>query len=297
MTLAQLRIFVAVARRLNYTRAADDLYLSQPHVSGQVHALEREFGVALFVQTGKRIRPTDAGLALLARAERLLALAEETGAVLREHRALLTGRLTVAASTTIGTYILPTVLGSFQRRHPGVALAMIVANSRAVAAAILAGDADLGLVEGEGRAHGLEGEPFADDELVVIAAPDSPLAVRDRLTPADLDGAPFLPREVGSGTREVVEAAQGRAGVRLAVAMELGSTEAIKRAVAAGLGISVLSRAAIELELLAGRLIVLPVQGWDLHRQFTLLWPVGARLSPAAKALRSLLHGGTERAP
>lgn len=297
MTLAQLRIFVAVARRLNYTRAADDLYLSQPHVSGQVHALEREFGVPLFIQTGKRIRLTDAGLALLARAERLLALAEETGAMLREHRAVLSGRLTVAASTTIGTYILPSVLGRFQRRYPGVGVAMTVANSQAVSAAVLAGEADLGLVEGEGPTPGLEGETFAEDELVVIAAPDSPLAARERLEPTDLTGAPFLPRESGSGTREVVESALARAGVRVMVAMELGSTEAIKRAVAADLGISVVSRTAVELELLAGRLVVLPVQGWDLRRQFALLWPVGSRLSPAAAALRTLLRGGAERTP
>ena len=295
MNPTHLAAFRAVAAAGGFVKAAECLGVSQPAVSAQVRELERDVKAKLFDRTPRGARLTAAGDLLLQYAERLAALEADARDALADLSAVRRGRLAVGASTTVGVYLLPGVLGRFREAHPDVRLEPFVGNTDAVQRRLLDGTLDLGLTEGDAPADadGLTVRVFARDELVVIAPPTHPLAKKRRPAAADLNGLPLIVREPGSGTRAVVEHALAAAKVTPGDLLTLGHTEAIKRAVAAGLGISVLSELAVRQESADGRLAVLRPAGLRLRRPLHLLTVAGRSPSPAAAAFVALLGGGS----
>src|SRR5215470_9867797 len=270
INLHQLRIFHAVAEHGSYSRAAAALYLSQPGVSLQVKALEKSIGLPLFEKVGRTLHLTEAGRELLTYSERIFALLDETRLVMEELGGGRRGTVKVAASTTAGIYIVPPALGAFHREYPGVKLTLDVLNRLTVQKRLLDNEVDMavmGLIE---DAHDLEVAEFVPNELVVIASPRHPLARHKNIPVQELASETFLLREAGSGTRIDTQRLFEARDINLHVGMELRSSGAIKQAVAADLGIAVMPLAALELELIAGRLSVLDVVGFPVHRHWSL---------------------------
>lgn len=293
INLHQLSIFRAVAVERNYSRAAETLFLTQPAVSLQVRALERTLGLPLFERSGRHLRMTDAGQQLYAYSERIFALLDETQLVMEELSGARRGKITLAASTTAGIYVVPAALGAFHRQHPSVQLALDVVNRFTVQERLLGDEVDLavmGLIE---NAHDLEVATFVPNELVVIAPPNHSLGGRERIALDELRDEMLLLREKGSGTRtDVVRLLGGPGGIEnlpMRMGMELRSSGAIKQAVSAGLGIAVMPQAAIELEMQTQRLITLNVDGFPVHRHWYLARRSGRHLSAAADALWEFL--------
>jgi DNA-binding transcriptional LysR family regulator len=285
INLHQLHIFQAVAEQGSYSRAAAVLYLSQPGVSLQVKALEKSIGLPLFEKVGRTLHLTEAGRELLGYSERIFGLLEETRLVMEELGGGRRGTVKVAASTTAGIYVVPPALGAFHREYPDVKLTLDVLNRFTVQKRLLDNEVDLavmGLIEDP---HDLEVAEFLPNELVVIGSPRHPLARRTAIPMQELINETFLLREAGSGTRIDTQRLFEARDFKLNVGMELRSSGAIKQGVAADLGIAVIPLSAIELELLAGRLIVLDVAGFPVHRHWYLARRAGSHPSAAAAAL------------
>ncbi len=289
MNLGHLEIFHAVAEAGSLSRGAERLYISQPAVSKQVADLERSVGAPLLVRGPKGVRLTEAGEVLAAYARRLFAVEAEAERALRELRGLERGRLAIGASRTIGVYLLPELLGAFHRRYAGVELRLEIDNTERVQQQLCDYTLDLGLTEGFVRSPELEAEVFAEDELVVVAAPDHPLTCEERVTAAMLCAAPLILREEGSGTRAVMERALAERGLAPRPVMCLNSTEAIKRAVGARIGLAIVSRLAVEDELVNGRLVLLPLADLTIRRPLHRLRRRDGSASPAARAFWELL--------
>jgi len=287
----RLRLFAAVVAEGSVTAAAAALGISQPAVTKAVHELERDTGLPLLEHTGRRVQPTAAGELLAGYARRIFALAREAEGALTDVRGLTIGHLAVGASTTIGIYLLPAFLGRYHARYPAIALSLHIANTAEIVARLREYRDDLALVEGPVAADDLVVRPYRADTLVLIVASDHPLA-RDgaTATAGDLAGLPWLLREPGSGTREVAAEALRAAGITPSIALELGSTEAIKGAVAAGFGASLVSQLAVAQELALGRLAMVPMVLDPVARMLSLVERRAARPSPATAAFLDLLQ-------
>lgn len=293
LTLQQLRVFKEVVDQGNFTRAAEVLSLSQPGVSHQMQALARAIGQPLFHPTRRGVELTDVGRAVRERAGRILALIAETGEAVDALSGLRAGSVRVAGDTTVGIYVLPDAFASFQREHPEVALRLDVCNRVRVREQLLAGEADLGVLGRLWDDSALDATAFLENELTCFSAPDHPLTRREPLQPRDLLDGPLLLREAGSGTRETAETILREHGVEPVAAMEMASNGALKRAVASGLGVTVLSSQAVRLELAMGLLHPLTVEGFPVRRMWHVVWARERVLSPAAQAFRShLLSAG-----
>jgi len=280
----RLTVFRAVARRQHFSRAADDLDLSQPAVSKHIRLLEAEWGVQLFHRLGNRVELTDAGRILADYAERVAALTEETQRVLTEFAGLSRGYLRLGASTTPGLYLLPAVLARFQARYPGVEVTLAISNSADVAHRVLNAEFDLGFVGAPAEAPGLQVRPFAEDEIVLIVPPGHALAEQRVLTPEIFAGTTLILREAGSGTRQLVESHLAQLGVQPKRTMELPGCEAVKRAVAAGLGIAWISRQAITLEVAHNLVCVPQIPALRVSRHLYALTRKDARPTAASLA-------------
>ena len=262
MTLEQLRIFVAVAEREHVTRAAQALNLTQSAVSGAVSALETRHGLHLFDRVGRGVVLNEVGRTFLGEARAVLARAAAAEAALRDLASLNRGRLSIHASQTIATYWLPRRLVDFHAAYPGVELDVRVGNTQDVARAVREGEAELGFVEGLVTDPALDQTEVGADRLLVLTAPDHPWAARRKLTAEDLQGAAWVLREAGSGTRASFEAELERRGVRLdrmSVTMTLPSNEAVLAAIAAGAGATALSESVAAAHLARGELARAPV--------------------------------------
>jgi DNA-binding transcriptional LysR family regulator len=303
LDLRRLEIFVAVAARRSFTRAGEDLHMSQSAVSQQIAALETEFAAQLLDRRRRRVTLTPAGAALEEWAQRLLADGESARRAVAAAEGRITGALRVAASLTIASYLMPGPLAELTRAHPEVRLFVQVENTRHVSAALYDGHVDIGLVEGEVAGEGLVLEPLREDELVVIASAEHRFSGEDELDFEQLAAEPFITRERGSGTRQVAEtalAAAGYAPERLRIIAELSGIEPIKAAVEAGLGIAIVSGLSIRRELVEGTLIARPVRGVTMHRRLAAAFAQGQPVLPAARELVRLLraasHAPTMRA-
>jgi DNA-binding transcriptional LysR family regulator len=294
MNLHHLRLFAAIVEHGGFTKAAVALRLSQPAISKSLNELEKQLHVTLLDRSGKSIALTDAGRTLYARAGELFGVERMAERELRELRGMKRGSLRVAASTTIATYILPPYLGRFRLRHPGVRLRAHNANTRTVLRLLLEFRVDVALVEGPISHPRVRVVPWRADELVVIAHPAHALFERPRVGVRDLAEQAFLVREPGSGTREVSERALALHGVRLENTTRVGGTEAIKQAVAAGLGLAIVSRAAARDQLMLGRIAVLAVEGLVIRRTLAQLKLVDRSVSSAARELEGLLDEGPD---
>jgi LysR family transcriptional regulator, low CO2-responsive transcriptional regulator len=290
-SLRQIEIFRAVARSLSYTRAAETLNLTQPAVFTQVRQLEEQLGEPLIERIGKRLFLTEAGRVVDEAAREILGEVDRLDQRLADLRGLVRGRLRIAIVTT-AKYDIPARLGAFCGAHPGIDVALTVGNREELLTRFAANEDDLYVLGTPPEGLDAEAEPFADNPLVLLAPPDHPLAGRRGLSPRDLAGHPFVMRESGSGTRIAAERFFAAAGLHPVVRMELGANEAVKQAVAAGLGLSVLSRGTALLELRHGVLTELDVAGFPIVRQWYVAYPRGKRLSVTAGAFLAILRQG-----
>ncbi|WP_120966254.1 LysR family transcriptional regulator [Comamonas sp. lk] len=287
LTLRQLEIFCAVAQAGTTVAAADAIALSQSATSAALQQLEQGLSVQLFERVGKRLVLNDAGRAMLPQALSLLELARGMEMAFSAKAAHMPVRLRVAASTTIGTYALPQVLARLAQTHPLVRVDLQIANTLEVGEAVQALEVDLGLIEGTSHWPGLEVQPWLRDELVIVASPEDALCEQARHKPlgvAALRQAAWLLREAGSGTREMVEHALLPHLHQLPASATLGSSEAIARCVAQGLGISCLSRVLVQALVQSHALQVLPTTLPRMWRHFSLVQRAGKRRSPALEA-------------
>jgi DNA-binding transcriptional LysR family regulator len=287
LNVHQLKIFHSVARAGSFSRAAEELRITQPSVSIQVRELERALGAELFDQIGKRIFLTEAGKVLDEYAGRVLGLLEEAERAIRELRGLPGGSLRVGAGNTPGTFLLPPLLGALRQRFPDAEIVLDIAGTRRVYESILRNEIDVGVVDTGIRHEALVHFPYRSDEMVTIAAPGTALTQQGEVTAADVIRERLILRERGSGTREVVEQAFRSLGLVPTSAMEIPSNETIVNAVAAGLGVGILSRLAVEDAERTRRVQVVPVR--DLRAVRT-LWVVRHREKRLTPLLRALLE-------
>jgi DNA-binding transcriptional LysR family regulator len=295
MTAHQLKVFREVARERSFSRAAKALFISQPSVSYQVGELERELQVELFAQFGRQIHLTQAGQILYQYAQEIGGLLDDALLAMQDLRGLERGVLRVGASTTSGIYVLPEILGAFKKAHPKLEVRLEIGNWQRVQARLLENELDLVVAGEPERQPRLAVEPLMPNELVVVASPQHPLAGRRAIALERLAPEAFIIREVGSGTRSTVERLLAERGLTIPVAMELGSNGAIKQAVAAGLGLAILSQEAITLELQVGRLVVLDVEGFPIHRTWNIVYRSDVHLAIPAVAFRQFLRDWAAR--
>ena len=288
-TVHQLTVFRMVALHLSYTRAAQALYLSQPAVAQQVKTLEQVLGLRLFERLGRGIVLTPAGQEFLSHTERLLTLLAETTPVVHEIHTLRRGSVTIGASISAGTYVVPPLLGAFHARYPGVHITLVVAHRRSIEEDLLTHQIDLGVMSFIEQRARFVVELLRPYELLVVASPFHRLAGRSAIPLHDLHGETLLMREPESVTRLATELQFAQAGVPIPASLELGNIEATKEGVAAELGIAVLPRESVELELASGDLVMLDVQGFPLQRQWNVVHVKGRRLPLAANALWQVL--------
>lgn len=287
VTLHRLELFLAVLDAGGVGRAAQAHHLSQPAVSEHLRGLEAFFDVRLFERAGRGVRPTAAARLIEPFVRQALGLVASAEQAAIELRGLRAGAVAVGASTTPGTYLLPEVLGRFHAAHPRIALTLRIGDTREVEQWIAAGAVELGVIGEAPIRPGLAAEPWVKDELVAIVARRHPLARRRAVRGAALAAEPYISREEGSSTRAVAERFFAELGLTLRPAMELGSTEAVREAVAAGLGVSVVSRHAVRHR--DPRVVALRFQGRRWVRDLLVIRRQGAPLSPAAARLRELL--------
>ncbi len=295
LTLRQLRLLVAFADHGTVTAAAQAERVTQPAMSQALRALERRFNLPLTTRVGRRLILTSAAQVVVDYARRIVRLTEEAEAAGRELAGLQRGTLSVGASTTPGTYLLPALLGAFHARHPDVRLGLRIGDTHEVVEWVRSGAVDFGVI-GETREElGLVARPFRTDELILVAPASHPLATARRVTPEALAATPLVVRESGSSTRETLERALATRGLAVQVLFELGSTEAILQAVAAGLGASVVSELAAAHAPRGSRLVARRVDGLDLGRHLAVVEHPDARLGPAAAQFLEVLTRTSSR--
>lgn len=268
-TLRQLQVFLAVAHFENVTRAADSLSMSQSACSGALKDLENQYDVQLFDRVGKRLQANELGRLLRPKAEALLERAQAFESDLMKHKEV--GQLKVGATLTIGNYLAVELITRFMDGTPEARVSLDVANTSTIAQELLNFDIDLGLIEGEFHHPDLNVIPWREDELVCFCAPEHPLATKTLLADADILEAQWILREQGSGTRQTFDRAMHGLLPKLKILLELQHTEAIKRAVAANLGISCLSRISLQDAFKRGALVPLATPQRDLSRVFYLV--------------------------
>jgi len=283
ITLRQLKIFEAVARHLSFSRAAEELHLTQPAVSMQVQALEEQAGLPLTEQSGKKVRLTAAGEEVARQARRIAEQLREAGEALAALKGVEAGRLKIGVVST-AKYFAPALLAEFRRRHPGVELELVVTNRSTIVRHLAENSIDLAIMGTPPSEFETVAKIFAEHPLVFIAAPGHPLAEKRRIDAKRLADETLLIREPGSGTRSALERFLDEHKVAPGAIMELGSNETIKQAVMAGLGLSFISEHTIGMERSVGRLVRLDVAGTPVKRQWRLVYRTDKRLMPAATA-------------
>jgi DNA-binding transcriptional LysR family regulator len=272
MDIHDLRVFAAVARTLHYTRAARELGLSQPAVSARIACLEKDLGTRLLRRAGRAMALTPAGEVLALEAGKVIVRLEAAREAVEQVKGLLRGRLRIGASTTPGIYLVPRAAARFAKRHPGVALEVRVDNTLGVEEAVLRGDLHVGVVGGHLARQELRSEPLCEDELIVFAAPDHPLAKKKTVELDEVLEHGFAMRERGSATRDSFERWLAERGKAFRVGVELGSPEAVKHAVAEGSWLGVLSRLCLEWEIQAGRLREVRLKGLRIARSLRVVY-------------------------
>ncbi len=295
LNLHQLATFQVVAKHCSYVRAAEELHFSQPAVSAQIRQLEETLGVKLFDQIGRKTHLTQAGEELYRYSQRIFSVIEETWETMEALRSPHYGRLSVGADTTVGTYVIPNLLGKFHKSYPEVEITLEVVNRSALVDALLNNRVDLAVMGRVPDEIPVTIEPFKPNELVLIAAPTHRLAGRENVPFEELAREHFLLREIGSGTRAALEAVFQEEGLPLLVSMQVGNNSAIKQGVAAGLGIALISRAALDMELETHRLVILDVEGFPIMRQWRIVHLKDKHLSATARAFKAFLLQHADR--
>jgi DNA-binding transcriptional LysR family regulator len=288
LTLRQLQCFSAVARNLSFTKAADELHLTQPAVSMQIRQLEQQAGLPLTEQFGKKIHLTEAGEEVYRYARSILQQVDEMDDVLDQLKGFSGGRLRIAAISS-ANYFTPRLLGTFHQRYPDVSVSMNVTNQKAVLRLVLDNEVDMAIMGQPPSDARIEAIPFMENPLIIVAPPDHRLAKRKRIQLKELEKEVFLIREPGSGTRGAMERFFRQQKLKLTPGMGMGSLSSIKQGVQAKLGLAMLPRNAVRNELQYGQLVELKIRGLPIERHWYVVLHKGKRLSGAAEQFRRLL--------
>lgn len=285
MEIRKLEAFCKVVELKSFTRAGEQLLLSQPTVSEHVRSLELELEHKLLDRMGRTIEVTPVGELLYRYANKILRIRHEAIQAVQQYGGTLGGRIVIGSGTIPGTYILPALMGKFRKRYPAIKTTLRISSSLIISEKVLAGELELGLVGARWEQKGLDCRELFPDKLTLVLTPDHPWASQKEVSLKDLLQEPFIFREVGSGTRKAFARVLETQGFResdLHEVAEIGSTAAIKEAVKAGVGISVLSRCAVRQDVECGRLCMVGITGQDLTRSFYLIQRHNRSISPAA---------------
>lgn len=283
MDVRDLQIFLSVAKHLNYTRAGEEINLSQPSVSVRMQRLEHDLGTKLFEQLGKKIALTEAGNLLIPFANRVIGMMNDARDSIAELQGLERGSLRIGASTTPGMYVIPRAIAEFKQLHPKIQTHLSVKDTRQIEEGILKNEYDLGFVGGHLVGDDLEVEQWMTDDLILIVPLGHRLATKSTVTPRDLASEKFIIREQGSATRMVVSTHFKRCGITSDAVMEMTNPESIKKAVQNGLGVAFISAFAVETELQAKTLVAVKVKNLEIHRQLRIVHRKNKHLSRAAQ--------------
>jgi DNA-binding transcriptional LysR family regulator len=300
MDLRRLEVFAKVAELGSFSRAAEALFLTQPTISEHVRALEVELGLSLLDRLGRGATPTPAGRVLLDYAHRMLKLAEEARQAIDRFQGRMSGTLIVGGSTIPGEYVLPALIGQFKSKYPDILISLRVASSRQVSEWVDEGRVEVGVVGARPALRTLEARALMSDELVIAVPAGHPWAGRKTVALADVRSEPLIVREPGSGSREALERALHDADTNLdgfRVAGEIGSTQAVKQAVRAGVGITIISRRAVEDECRAGLVHCVKVRDLKLARSFYLVTHRERTRSPLAEAFVTFVESEAGESP
>jgi len=287
-TLHQFKVFEATARHGSFTRAAEELYLTQPTVSMQVKQLTKALGLPLFEQIGKRLYLTDAGRELYSTCQDIFEKLEQLEMRVADLKGMKQGHLKLTVITT-AKYFVPRLLGPFCQQYPGVDVSLLVTNHERAIARLADNQDDLYVMSQLPEHIDVKAHPFLDNPLVVMAPKNHPLAGKKNIPITELSDEPFIMRESGSGTRKAVQAMFEKHDVNVRVRLELGSNEAIKQAIAGGLGLSVLSCHTLTPEGNTGELTILDVQGFPIERQWYIVHLGNKQLSIVANTFLDYL--------
>lgn len=287
MDTHKLAVYCKVIEQKSFTRAAEILLLSQPTVSEHIRSLEEETGQLLLNRLGKEIRPTEAGTILYFYAVKALHLLEETRQALDQYAGMLSGRLRMGAGTIPGTYILPKEIGRFKKEHPNISISLRIAGSKTIGAEILSGELEMGVVGARWKEPGLSWQQLFQDDLIIAVPTTHPWAGKKEISLKQLLEVDFIIRDHSSGTRLVTEELLEKHGLNPAkrkIVAEIGSTEAIREAVKAGIGVAILSSRAVEEDIRSGALATVAINGIQIQRPFYLITRKKLSLSPLCKA-------------
>jgi len=288
ISIRQLQVFEAVARLLSYTRASEELYLSQPTVSLQIKKLEADIGLPLTEQVGKKVSLTEAGKALYQTSKEVLGALNHFEMEIDDQKGLQTGQLRISVVTT-ANYFAPRLIGRFTQKYPGITVSLDVGNREHILERMSQNMDDLYLIGKPPNSSELDFQPYLANPMVVVAPADHPLAGREKIPLKSIAEQPFIIREPGSGTRIAVERLFAEHGYSLNIRMELGSNESIKQGITGGLGIAVISQHTITRGDLS-ELKILDVEGFPISWQWYVGHPRGKRLSVAAKTFIDLMY-------
>ncbi|MFM2430214.1 MAG: hypothetical protein RLZZ511_1427 [Cyanobacteriota bacterium] len=287
-TLHQLKVFAAVASHNSFTRAAEELFLTQPTVSMQVKQLAKTVGMPLFEQVGKKLFLTEAGKQLYSTCQDVFTRLDQFEIAIADIKGLKQGTLKIAVVTT-AKYVIPRILGPFCQRYPGIDISLTVTNHQQLLDSLSANKHDLYILSQPPEDVDVTVTPFLDNPLVVLAAHNHPLATQKHISIARLAEETFIMREPGSGTRKALQQLFEKYDVPLKTKLDLGSNETIKQAVAGGLGIAVLSKHTLALEGANSQLVILDVDGFPISRQWYVVQGGGKQLSAIAQAFYEYL--------
>jgi DNA-binding transcriptional LysR family regulator len=294
-----LETFCRVADLKSFSRAADDLLLTQPTVSGHILSLEKSLSLRLFDRTGREARLTKAGEVFLRYASKLLTIRKDLLNALSEFSQGIRGELSLGASTIPGEYLLPKLMGDFREDHPHFTLSLKIADTKEIIQDVLQGHVELGMIGAKVNHPSLHYERYEEDEIIVVAPSDHPLARKKRAGFEDLLKEPWIIREEGSGTQMAIENALRKKGKSLKefnVVMEMGSTSSMKEGVKAGLGLAFISERAVEEELNQGRFSRIAVEGMEsISRQIYIVSHRGKTFSPIGMEFLRFLKKQRER--
>ena len=282
-----LMIFNSVANNLSFSRAAEELYTSQSSVSTQIKRLEEYLDIGLFEQLGKKIVLTEAGMTLFLYSQKISSLIDEGVHALEELKGCHKGRLLIGASTTPGVYLLPKILGKFKSMYPGIVLKLEIANSQRIVEMVNTNRLDIGIVGEEIICPPeLHVEPWLKDELVLVVPDKHPWVHKASIHVSDLENEQFILRERGSSTRSIIENILANHGLKVGIALELNNTEAVKQAVSAGLGVSIVSGFSV---ISHSGIVCIPIEGLGFYRMFNIIYHKNKIFSPATKSFSTFL--------
>jgi DNA-binding transcriptional LysR family regulator len=288
MTFRQLKVFESAARHLSYTRAAEELHLSQPGVSMQIKQLEDVIGLRLFEQIGKKMHLTAAGREIFAYSQSIGQLLNEAEVVVEELKGVQSGRLAISVATT-ASHFATRLLAAFSQRHEGVTISLDITNRASLRDQLDKNEPDLVIMGQPPEGVDVISETFMENPLVIIAPANHPLTAVKDIPLKHFEDEHFVVREAGSGTRSAIRRFFEQHGVSFHTGIEMSSNEAIKQAVEAGLGLGIVSIHTLELELETGRLVILDVEDFPIMRHWHIVQRTGKRLSPVAQAFKQFV--------